>query len=1019
MDANERGESDTEPTLRFAPRTSTAIVSEPTLGDQFGPYQLIELIGEGGMGKVFRARQNAPVERDVALKLIRASSNTKEVRARFTTERQVLALMDHPHIATILEAGTDQAGRMYFAMEWVNGIPITEYCDAHGLSIRERVEVLIQVCEAVHHAHQKGIIHRDLKPSNILVAEYDSKANPKVIDFGLAKCIGDNSVRFDESQKTEFGQILGTLKYMSPEQASLKNSDIDTRSDIYSLGVILYELLVGQVPLGGNSLRDHDLTSILALIREKDSIRPSNQLALQPADLAATVLANRKIEFSQLTKELVGDLDWIVIKAIEKDRKRRYESAAEFATDLRSYLSGAAVQARPPSTSYRLKKFVQKNKLAFGFSFGIVCTLVAGIVGASLFALAARDAERRASDALKIAQQNAKIAERNRQQSMEAVDEFFTTVSEEVLLDQPGLQSLRANLLGKATKFYEDLATSEDVDAIPISTEARIRHAILLNRLGDSDGAIEQLRNANLDLAAVPQRLETIDWRAQRLEVLVRLAAEFLAVPDLDQAREHLDQASRYAEILGAHWRDSVSHSDHSGMRSAPTPEALGLPFYYLVQADLALATGNSEVAVDWVEKGLALINTNGNHSSTLSELDHVRLLEKLGGIVFGERRHQALEEAIAIRRRLYEQEENRLHNALRLASALKDSAFETYRSEPDEALAKFEEAESYLKVLHRDNPSVQQYQKAYAQCLDLHGYALQQLAGMGAAGEAAEKREKSLAKYRKAAKTLGVEFSEGEPFEIENVKQRDLPLVAMIANGIGLVFRDDRNKNAMVQRFEDAIRVQEKIANANSELSRPGLDRCGTELNLGRSLAMLGDIDAGLKRHKNALTQIQRLRERFPSDLGIFVWQLNMSCSFHEILLDAEAYDLYLEKQFDLRELANQVKEAIGSEPEQYQQAYLFYAFTQLLQGDAGLMIETLEQYPEYQLYDLNTATFLSRILQNSAAKEPLSDADQSRVFLLAQELLERAIASEEWSREDLLKEPELAYLLNRPQNR
>jgi serine/threonine protein kinase/tetratricopeptide (TPR) repeat protein len=346
-------------------------------GAVIGPYKLIEQIGEGGMGAVWMAQQTEPVKRLVAVKLIKAGLDSKHVIARFEAERQALALMDHPHIARVLDAGTTAAGRPYFVMDLVKGAPITKYCDEHHLTPRQRLELFLPVCQAVQHAHQKGIIHRDLKPSNVLVALYDGRPVPKVIDFGVAKAAGQQLT--DRTLVTGFGAIVGTLEYMSPEQAEVNQLDIDTRSDIYSLGVLLYELLVGSPPFTRKGLGKAGLLEMLRVIREEEPAKPSTKLST--AEGLPTLAANRGMEPAKLTRLVRGELDWIVMKALEKDRSRRYETANSFALDVQRYLADEPVLACPPSVSYRLRKFVRRNRGVVVTGFLVAIALLAGLVG--------------------------------------------------------------------------------------------------------------------------------------------------------------------------------------------------------------------------------------------------------------------------------------------------------------------------------------------------------------------------------------------------------------------------------------------------------------------------------------------------------------------------------------------------------------------------------------------------------------------------------------------------------------
>jgi non-specific serine/threonine protein kinase/serine/threonine-protein kinase len=355
-------------------------------GTVIGPYKLLQQIGEGGMGVVFMAEQTEPLQRTVALKIIKPGMDTRQVIARFEAERQAVAMMDHPNIAKVLDAGTTDSGRPYFVMELVKGVPITKYCDETHLPLRARLELFVQVCQAVQHAHQKGIIHRDIKPNNVLVAEYDHQTVPKVIDFGVAKATAQKLT--ERTMFTEFGQVLGTMEYMSPEQSKFNQLDIDTRSDIYSLGVLLYELLAGSTPFEAQRLHAAAFDEMLRIIREEEPQKPSTRLS--SIDTLPSIAANRHTEPARLSKDVRGELDWIVMKALEKDRNRRYETASGFAADIERHLRDDPVEAGPPSTAYRLKKFVRRNKTGVLAGAAIVAALVVGLVVASIGFLEAR-----------------------------------------------------------------------------------------------------------------------------------------------------------------------------------------------------------------------------------------------------------------------------------------------------------------------------------------------------------------------------------------------------------------------------------------------------------------------------------------------------------------------------------------------------------------------------------------------------------------------------------------------------
>ncbi len=379
-----------EPELPAPDKTIAA--EEPS--ERIGRYKILQKLGEGGCGVVYMAEQTEPVRRRVALKVIKLGMDTKQVIARFEAERQALALMDHPNIAKVLDAGTTEKGRPYFVMELVKGIRITDYCDQNHLGTPERLALFTQVCQAIQHAHQKGIIHRDIKPSNILVTLHDGVPVPKVIDFGIAKAIEQPLT--GKTVFTAFGQFMGTPAYMSPEQAELSGLDIDTRSDIYALGVLLYELLTGKTPFDAKELLQAGLDEMRRRIREEEPMRPSTRLSTMiDADLTA-IAHQRHSEPAKLTRFIRGDLDWIVMKCLEKDRMRRYETANGLAMDLRRHLNNEPVVACPPSAAYRFQKMVRRNKLAVAAVSAVAASLLVGLGLSTWLWLAERKAHHQA-----------------------------------------------------------------------------------------------------------------------------------------------------------------------------------------------------------------------------------------------------------------------------------------------------------------------------------------------------------------------------------------------------------------------------------------------------------------------------------------------------------------------------------------------------------------------------------------------------------------------------------------------
>jgi eukaryotic-like serine/threonine-protein kinase len=509
-------------------------------GTVIGPYRLLEQIGEGGFGVVYLAEQTQPVRRKVALKIIKPGMDTKEVIARFEAERQALALMDHPNIAKVLDAGTtgdrlrtaaqqregdgergrwgesdrqacsrvaqspplplspsSSVGRPYFVMELVQGVPITNYCDQCNLMTRERLELFITVCQAVQHAHQKGVIHRDLKPTNVLVAIQDCQPAPKIIDFGVAKALHNRLT--EETLATGFAQMLGTPMYMSPEQAELSPLGVDTRSDIYSLGVLLYELLTGTTPFDKDRFHSASYDELRRIIREEDPPRPSTRFSTMADDLATTVAERQRSEPRKLLQTLRGDLDWIVMRCLDKDRSRRYPTANALAGDVQRYLSDKPVEACRPTQSYLLKKFVRRNKVAV-----LAGSAMASLVLSAIVILLVSNARiRREATARERALEAKDAALREKDSALEtareAVDQLLTKVADERFSDMPLSHPLRIALLEDAMAFYERLAGQMGADPSLRCEIARVLHtnAGLLREVGDYDAATRALRQSS------------------------------------------------------------------------------------------------------------------------------------------------------------------------------------------------------------------------------------------------------------------------------------------------------------------------------------------------------------------------------------------------------------------------------------------------------------------------------------------------------------------------------------------
>jgi eukaryotic-like serine/threonine-protein kinase len=433
-------------------------------GRQIGPYKLLELIGEGGFGSVWMAEQREPMKRRVAVKLIKLGMDTKQVIARFEAERQALALMDHPNIAKVLDAGSTSAGRPYFVMEYIRGIPVLQYCDQERLDTRARLELFTNVCHAIQHAHQKGIIHRDIKPSNVLVTLHDGVAVPKVIDFGVAKAT--NSELTTKTLFTEHRQMIGTPAYMSPEQAEMSGLDIDTRSDVYSLGVLLYELLTGTTPFDVYDLMSKGYEQMMRIIREEEPHKPSTRIS-SLGDTSTRTAQLRRVDAKTLGSLLRGDLDWIVMKCLEKDRSRRYETANGLAADIKRHLNDEPVTARAPSAGYKLRKFVRRNRAGVAAAGALTATLVAGIIAFAWqakealyqrdLAVAAKEAE---SAQRKVA--DAATAEAQQQEARAREQEAEAKKKKEEATQQEAEAKNQAAVAEAVARFQTDMLAAAD-----------------------------------------------------------------------------------------------------------------------------------------------------------------------------------------------------------------------------------------------------------------------------------------------------------------------------------------------------------------------------------------------------------------------------------------------------------------------------------------------------------------------------------------------------------------------------
>lgn len=524
-------------------------------------YKLIEELGSGGMGVVYKAEQIKPVKRSVALKIIKLGMDTRYVVARFETERQALAVMDHPNIAKVFDGGATKTGRPYFVMELVRGITITEYCDKHKLTTRERLDLFIQVCQAVQHAHQKGVIHRDLKPSNVLVMAPEDKPIPKIIDFGIAKAIEHRLT--ERTLFTEQGEFIGTPEYMSPEQAEMSGLDVDTRTDIYSLGVILYELLVGVLPFESQDLRSAGLNKIQNIIRDTDPPKASTRLS-KLGETKTSIAESRKTDPASLCKELKGDLDWIIMKAMEKDRTRRYETANGLSMDILRYLKNEPILARPPSSGYRLKKFFHRHKMGFAAAVLIGFALIIGMMGLTI---GLKEAVKAKNEAL---QQAAKV---------EAINEFLNTMLSSPDPSKDGREVKVIDILDNAREKIGD--SFKDKQEI----EASVRYTLgsTYDAIGVYDKSVAELKEA----LSIQRRTLGLD-HPDTLNTMNSLSTVFIRLGKYSEAESILRETlSRQKQVLGAENPETVI-SMHN----------LGIVYYYQGKFEEAESIGRETLEI-------------------------------------------------------------------------------------------------------------------------------------------------------------------------------------------------------------------------------------------------------------------------------------------------------------------------------------------------------------------------------------------------------------------------------------
>jgi serine/threonine protein kinase/tetratricopeptide (TPR) repeat protein len=581
-----------------------------------GRYKLIEAICEGGMGTVFMAQQTEPVKRLVAVKVIKSGMDSRTVLARFEAERQALAMMDHPNIAKVLDAGVTDTNRPYFVMELVKGVPITKFCDDHKLTSRQRLELFVPVCQAIQHAHQKGVIHRDVKPNNVLVAMYDDRPVPKVIDFGVAKATGPQLT--DHTLVTGFGAVVGTPEYMSPEQASFNQMDVDTRSDVYSLGMLLYELLTGTTPIDRKRLGKATVLEVLQVIREQEPPKPSTRVSTDAA--LPSIAANRNIDPIKLKKLIRGELDWIVMKALEKDRSRRYETANGLAADGLRYLGGEAVLAHPPSAAYRIHKLVRRNKKLIATAGAFAAVLVLGTVLSAWQAVRAMNSEARAVLSETRAVEEREIAQNAMKKALAADAEnrrllaqldlavntlyqvFFEMQNQ--LRDRPDLEKLREKLLKEALGGLEAVAKSaENANLLQRTSGGAYQRmgdvALEMGKTPDAMGYYERALRIYEQLTAIDPNDDRNPWSLAVMYDKVGAVNHRLG-GDVNNTRDFYHRATEIRKAL-------ANKQSRSDARLTQVLVDNALAGSYAAEANLALLMGNPALALQYFQSALPL----------------------------------------------------------------------------------------------------------------------------------------------------------------------------------------------------------------------------------------------------------------------------------------------------------------------------------------------------------------------------------------------------------------------------
>jgi serine/threonine protein kinase/tetratricopeptide (TPR) repeat protein len=800
-----------------------------------GRYKLLEEIGQGGMGTVWATEQMTPVRRKVALKLIKAGMDSRSVLARFEAERQALALMDHANIAKVLDGGLTESGRPYFVMEYVKGVPITEYCDRTCQSVEERLNLFVQVCSALQHAHQKGIIHRDLKPSNILVAPYDDKPVPKVIDFGLAKAIHQSLT--EKTLFTAHEMVVGTPLYMSPEQAQLNNLDVDTRADIYSLGVLLYELLTGTTPLERRRFKEAAWEEIRRMIREEEPPRPS--MRLSSTDTLPSLAAFRHTEPEKLKKLVRGELDWIVMKALEKDRTRRYETASGLARDIQRYLDDEVVEARPPSPGYRFGKFVRRHRGQVIAAGMVLLALLAGIAGTTWGLIREASANARLAESLtreqktnaELAAANAKVEARFNL-AVEAIKTFHTGVSEDFLLKEEKFKDLRDRLLKSAADFYGKLSArlgnETDFTSRRALAQSNFELAELTRKVGRSEDALAAHRSVLSEREALAA--EHGADASLKADVGRSLTEVAFLLSSIGRGDESLATYRRSETLLAA----VATHDTAARAALAACRSRMGLQLYYSGRVPEALAALERARAE---QEALAAVpdTTNGARRELAESVSTIGYLLWNSGKVF--EAEPVFREALAMSQKLADENPDVTEFRFRRASV------HFYLGNVLSTIGRLAEGEAELRTalaqsedVLRGNPAVNRVLRAVglARC-----YLGELLTAKGEPADAEAEYRKAMSEFQKLV--------DSDPGLADNRSD-----VGMCRRCLGTLLLQMGKPSAAEAECRMAVEIQQKLADLNSTVA-VFRERLAINLNA------LGDVERSRGRMPEAKDAYER----------------------------------------------------------------------------------------------------------------------------------------------------------------